>query len=1541
MVSAVMDLEQQLAALEATGSPPPEAAARSLLAAVEARLAAGPLPASERESWWGFLDATGRSGFLRALGDDAARRRWAEAAFRVIEETRFTLGDLFEQRVREAPERLLFQHADGAHGTDWSYQRAARHLRVLAATLLGPTAAEAGTSPRPARPGPRVALFGENAVAIAAADLACLHHDIFVTPLSVHTDADTLAWILERLAIDTVITDSEERLLKVRRARQGVGRPVRVFVTDSALADAARDVEDLEAEAAGLTPRQVESRLAARARFGMRDVCTVMFTSGSTGRPKGVAFTQLNLVSKRFARAAALPDVGGDERFLCYLPLFHTFGRYLELLGAIYWRGTYVFAGNPSTETLLRQLPEVRPTGLISIPLRWAQIHERCLQAFGTTTSATEQQALFEEVTGGRLRWGLSAAGYLEPRVFRFFHRHGVRLSSGFGMTEGTGGLTMTPPDDYIDDSVGVPLPGTSIRFGEAGELEIAGPYIARYLPETAASGDLAVAAPDSDEHWLPTGDLFCEIERGHLRIVDRVKDIYKNNRGQTVAPRKVESAFTGVPGIRRTFLVGDGRAWNTLLIVPDRDDALGSLSPEEQRDYFQRLITQANLDLAPYERVVNFALLERDFSEDHGELTPKGSYQRKRIEANFRDVIDELYGRVPTLQWQDVTIQLPRWFHRDLGLLEGAIRVVDDGLLEPASGRRLTLARGAVPGRLRVGDLEYTLEGRVLDLGAFVRQPLHWLGNPELMAFGPCKVGWDTALAAAERVRLPDRPPGRERPPQPVGCPAELQDVDVLCQRALYGPEADALLAVDALAALLEGAGHRLSRVIRRRLEALSNHPADAVRCQAYQVLVLDNPVLDYSGFFPAFVESGRSFLCPRSIAAIASTVEPRRLHALRRRMHAYRDQLQWPADEGRRRVFNDLFQLLADFARFRPEFYGTVREELVAWVLHDGDAELARLAEQHFHALADWFEAELRARYPEHEDAAAWDGKIEFQEGLGEREKARILGVLAGTTFLQQSLLLTHDGETVELEEIDAGGIWVSRIRSHPAYTRYRLSINTLEGRHFDLQVVLPEDPHAETVLPTIFWNIALRGYPQGRPVLPPFGCYRPELGAFSVGYVSDLTVWEKIREHSSARDDATPAPWRRLMATAMAAVFRGWLASGRRIVPGLVGPTNVVVPEPDFREDALLINLMDWREYHGPVSLVRPLVKNFFRQTSAHYPRVRGELRLTWIFDAVREALPPGEARLFLHQLREELEDDPLPEAGPGFADRLDEYLFSLDEHYLPPLAVEGALARYAEWAGMSGEATAGARLGYLEELFRLYRLERFGEIARYHVFRHAYFADAAPPVRELLDRIIAALHREPQQRAAELVELSDLQDSLEDDVDHAAFQRLAFPHFRPHEDVEVLTVGDRDRQHVILRTHVTDRRGAGYIVHDPTGPAEMGEVYRMFFRSGYPKTVSERDRFLVVRNDREQVVGGVCYHVEGGGVVHMDGIVVARALHDRGVTSAILEDFATRLADAGHRLIKTHYFLPGYYQKRGFRIDRRWGGLVRFLAPEGQV
>jgi long-subunit acyl-CoA synthetase (AMP-forming) len=302
------------------------------------------------------------------------------------------------------------------------------------------------------------------------------------------------------------------------------------------------DVVPLRPACARVDASAVLTRLTHR-QVDIMAPATVMFTSGSTGQPKGIVFNLFNLVSKRFARAAALPAVGRDEVLLCYLPLFHTFGRYFEMLGTIYWGGTYVFAGSPTAEGLLAELARVRPTGLISVPVRWTQIREQCLERMERDDEGADEDRAFREVVGDRLRWGLSAAGYLDPLVFRFFQRHGVDLCSGFGMTEATGGITMTPPGSYVDGTVGIPLPGMRIRFGDTRNCRLPG-RVAIYSTNTARSARCPTSTPTPI--LIGTGDLQ-EHEGGYL-IVDRIKDIYKNSC--TVALQRVEQRFASVPGI-------------------------------------------------------------------------------------------------------------------------------------------------------------------------------------------------------------------------------------------------------------------------------------------------------------------------------------------------------------------------------------------------------------------------------------------------------------------------------------------------------------------------------------------------------------------------------------------------------------------------------------------------------------------------------------------------------------------------------------------------------------------------------------------------------------------------------------------------------------------------------------------------------------------------------------------------------------------------------------------------------------------------------
>jgi GNAT superfamily N-acetyltransferase len=265
---------------------------------------------------------------------------------------------------------------------------------------------------------------------------------------------------------------------------------------------------------------------------------------------------------------------------------------------------------------------------------------------------------------------------------------------------------------------------------------------------------------------------------------------------------------------------------------------------------------------------------------------------------------------------------------------------------------------------------------------------------------------------------------------------------------------------------------------------------------------------------------------------------------------------------------------------------------------------------------------------------------------------------------------------------------------------------------------------------------------------------------------------------------------------------------------------------------------------------------------------------------------------------------------------------------------PVPLRCAVDRYRAWVLANPDATRHAKDQIVRDLLRLYRLARFGTLARYTFYRETIFADSVPEALAAFDRLLARMLRNPDERPTRMVELSDLHQALPTDDDRAIFGGMVFPQARAA--VEVVARGESDEKQVLVQSLFNDSRGEPYTIREPIEPAEIGRVIGLVVQGGFPNIISPHAKFLIAIDGQERIVGGMFYRMEDPKVAHLDGIVVARSVRRRGISGALLEAFCSRMAAHGVEVVTTHFFARRFYLARGFHVDKAWGGLIRFLS-----
>ena len=492
--------------------------------------------------------------------------------------------------------------------------------------------------------GDRIALCLKNGTTWVAIDMAALGMGLVTVPLYVNDNAANIAWC---------VSNSEARLLVLENARiLDALRRADVHLPPIVCIQADSQVTTLEnwLPKAGEEFRVVEAEPDSLA--------TIVYTSGTTGLPKGVKLSHRNILSNIHAVLKAV-ELHATDRVLSVLPLSHMFertcGYYVTLhAGAqvIYTRGIQQLAEDLATQhpTILIAVPRVlerfkariedklagsffkRQLFALTVKFGW-QVYQQQATALERLVYGFLKKLVANPILsklGGKLRMVVVGGAALDQRMGQTFISLGLRVTQGYGLTETSPVIAGNREGDRDLASVGAPLENLQVRVNQAGELLVHGPSVMLgYWRDPEAT-----RAVLDDDGWLNTGDQV-EIRDGNIYIKGRTKEVLVLSNGEKVPPQEVEAAILSDGIFEQAMLVGEGRAYLTLLAVTQETDR-------------KKLIKRANEKLKNfprYIRVRRVIALKEPWSIENGLLTPTLKVKRKEVSNKFSTEIEKVYG--------------------------------------------------------------------------------------------------------------------------------------------------------------------------------------------------------------------------------------------------------------------------------------------------------------------------------------------------------------------------------------------------------------------------------------------------------------------------------------------------------------------------------------------------------------------------------------------------------------------------------------------------------------------------------------------------------------------------------------------------------------------------------------------------------------------------------------------------------------------------------------------------------------------------------
>ncbi|MCC5987585.1 MAG: AMP-binding protein [Pararhodobacter sp.] len=573
----------------------------------------------------------------------------------------------------------------------WTWKQTAEEVRSMAMGFLA-LGMERGDY---------VAIIGRNRPALYWAMVAAQSVGAIPVPLYQDAVAEEMTYVLDHCGARFAVCGDQEQVDKVIEVQETVKSIEQIMYLDKRgmrKYDHSRMNWLMDVVAEGRAGHQrFEAELNKRmAELTYDHPCVILYTSGTTGKPKGVVLSNRNIIETSRA-SSEFDNLKPKDEILAYLPMAWV-GDFIFAIGQAYWTGFCVNCPE-SAQTMMTDLREIGPTYffapprvfenmLTSVMIRMedaSRMKKRLFERYmaharkvgpaildGKEVSAADRAKymlgelfvygpLKNTLGLSKIRVAYTAGEAIGPEIFEFYRSLGINLKQLYGQTEASVFITQQPDGEVRNDTVGVPSPGVEVKIADDGEVYYRSPGTFVEYYKNAES----TASTKDPEGWVATGDAgFFEPDTGHLRIIDRAKDVGKMADGSMFAPKYVENKLKFYPNILETVVFGNNRDRCVAFINIDLS-AVGNWAERNniayssyqelaghQRvlDMIQEHVSETNESIARDQmlsgcQVHRFLVLHKELDPDDGEITRTRKVRRRIVEEKYADLIDALYG--------------------------------------------------------------------------------------------------------------------------------------------------------------------------------------------------------------------------------------------------------------------------------------------------------------------------------------------------------------------------------------------------------------------------------------------------------------------------------------------------------------------------------------------------------------------------------------------------------------------------------------------------------------------------------------------------------------------------------------------------------------------------------------------------------------------------------------------------------------------------------------------------------------------------------